>query len=155
MKYKKIIFVCKTNTSRSVLAAGIFRKYWDMTRYIAVQSRGLVVLFPEPANAKVVEIGKKKKIYLEGHMAKALEEKDFSDSTLILTMTENYKKRIYEDFPGAMNVYTIKEFVGESGDMDDPYGRELAGYEDFATELERVVIKVIEKLETDFGGIPR
>ncbi|MBE5921228.1 MAG: hypothetical protein E7269_00495 [Lachnospiraceae bacterium] len=150
MRYKKIIFVCRTNTTRSVLAAGIFRKYWDMTRFISVQSRGLVVLFPEPANAKVIEVGKKKRMFFEAHTATQLAQDDFADSTLILVMTEQYKKKVYEEFPTAINVYTLKEFIGELGDVDDPYGRDLQGYWDFAAEMERMILKVIERLENDF-----
>ncbi|MCD8119657.1 MAG: hypothetical protein LUE29_09320 [Lachnospiraceae bacterium] len=149
MKYRKIIFVDKSNTSRSVLAEGLFRKYWDSSNYLAIRSRGMVVLFPEPANQKIVEIGRQKHVYLEQHEAKQLTEEDFSDSALILVMMEQYKKKIYEEYPSAVNVYTIKEFVGENGDVDDPYGRDLLGYAEFATELERLVIRVVEKLEQE------
>lgn len=149
MKYRKIIFVDKSNTSRSVLAEGLFRKYWDSSNYLAIRSRGLVVLFPEPANPKIVEIGRNYGVYLEQHEAKELTEEEFADSALILVMMEEHKKKIYNDYPAAANVYTIKEFVGENGDVDDPYGRDLEGYAEFAGELERLVIRVVEKLERE------
>lgn len=47
----KIIFVCNGNTCRSPMAATIMGTFLQDTD-ILVQSRGMVVLFPEPYNPK-------------------------------------------------------------------------------------------------------
>ena len=53
--YSKIIFVCDSGTSRAPMAEAILKEY--TIRYpLEVESRGLVVLFPEPINQKAEAI---------------------------------------------------------------------------------------------------
>ena len=144
-RYNKLIFVCTGNTCRSPLAALIMEKLIS-PQMIEIESRGLVVLFPEPANAKAVAIARSKGLYLNNHTTKQLCGEDFGDDILVLVMTDQQKKKVYEDYDGATNVYTLKEFVGESGDVDDPYGGTLADYGECYEALERLINKVADKL---------
>lgn len=144
-RYRKLIFVCTGNTCRSPLAAVIFDKVKGV-QSVEVTSRGLVVLFPEPANAKAVAIARSKGLYLNNHTTRQLELTDFGDDILVLVMTDQQKKKVYEEYASAKNVYTIKEFVGESGDVDDPYGGSLADYGECYEALERLIQKVADKL---------
>ena len=144
-KYKKVIFVCTGNTCRSPMAEAIFRRM-NTDEDIDVCSRGLVVLFPEPLNPKAEIVLKKHDLELSNHVAKGLKQSDIDENTLILTMTAAHKKKVAELFPEAADVYTIKEFAGEMGDVIDPYGGSLLDYEDCYTELGRLVKKTIYKL---------
>ena len=58
MKYKRIIFVAQSGTSREPMAAGIMK---DLIRdsEVEILARGLVVQFPEPLNQD------EERIYLE------------------------------------------------------------------------------------------
>ena len=64
-------------------------------------------------------------------------------------MTEKQKLSVIESFNYEDNVYTIKEFVGENGDVLDPYGGTLIDYEECYVELARLVKKTVYKLNEE------
>lgn len=148
IKYEKIIFVCTGNTCRSPMAATIYRSL-ETNSDIKVISRGLVVLFSEPSNPKAEIVLKSHNLELEGHISKSLKQSDIDENTLILTMTEKQKINVIETFKYTDNVYTIKEFVGETGDVTDPYGGTLLDYEECYVELARLVKKTVYKLNEE------
>ncbi len=61
-------------------------------------------------------------------------------------MNKQQKQKIYEEFKDALNVYTLKEFVGEEGDLKTPYGGDLADYGETYKSLERLILKVKDKI---------
>lgn len=147
-KYGKLIFVCTGNTCRSPMAEAIYRNL-DKESDINVFSRGLVVLFGEPINPKAEVVLKKHDLEIHNHISKGLKESEIDDNTLILTMTEAHKRKVRDAFPNAKNVYTIKEYAGESGDVVDPYGGSLVEYEECYIELARLVKKTVYKIIED------
>lgn len=114
-----------------------------------VSSCGMVVLFPEPANPKGVAIAKSRGINMEQHRAKAADENMFGTDVLVLVATEKIKAAIYEKYKNAMNIYTIKEFVGLEGDVETPYGKGLKEYGEVYTQLEELISMVAEKIKKD------
>jgi protein-tyrosine phosphatase len=112
-------------------------------------SRGLVVLFGEPINPKADVVLKKHDLELSNHVSKGLKTSDIDENTLILTMTANQKKKVIDTYQNAINVFTIKEFAGEMGDVVDPYGGSLIDYEECYIELARLVKKTVYKLHED------
>ncbi|HAH18967.1 phosphotyrosine protein phosphatase [uncultured Eubacterium sp.] len=147
LDFTKIIFVSKTDTGRGPLACEIMKKM--LGSYAGIESRGLVVLFPEPMNPKMVAIAASKGINLEDRVSVQLTEEDFDSKTLVLTMDEKYKTVIYDDYTNAVNVYTVKEFVGDDGDLENPYGGELMDYGRVYENLEELTQKVIERLREE------
>lgn len=145
LNYSKIIFVSTENTCLSPLAEAIMKKEIDDS-ITNIESRGLVVLFPEPANQKAASVAESKGLSLEEHKSQGLSEEDFGSDVLILVMSKQNKQKIYEEFKDAVNVYTIKEFVGEIGDIKTPYGGGIKEYTDSYENIERLVKKVAEKL---------
>lgn len=144
-KYKRLIFVCTGNTCRSPMAATIF-KSMETNSEIEVLSRGLIVLFAEPSNPKADTVLKSHNLDLKNHKSKGLKASDINEDTLVLTMTDQQKKQVVETFNQAKNVYTIKEYVGDSGDVADPYGGSLIEYEDCYGELSLLIKKLVYKL---------
>lgn len=148
IKYEKIIFVCTANTSRSVMCEAIY-KTLETNSEIKVLSRGLVVLFPEPVNPKTAIVMENHERPIGEHSAVALTLEDIDENTLLLTMNEKQKDKLKEDFDVEENLYTLREFVGESGDVYDPYGKNLVEYEECYVELARLVKKTVYKLNEE------
>ena len=147
-KYSKLIFVCSGNTCRSPMAETIFKNL-ETNSDMKVCSRGLVVLFSEPSNPKAEMVLQNHNLVLKNHVSKPLRHSDINEATLILTMTENQKKQVMQNFQLVDNVYTIKEYAGEFGDVTDPYGGTLVDYEECYVELARLVKKTVYQLNEE------
>lgn len=148
-KYNKIIFICKENTCISPMAEVLY-KIISKENKLDVISRGLVVLFPEPINEKVSVIFNLHGLNFPSHTSKQLIKEDIQDNTLILTMTKKQKDIVIEDFTkDQTDVFTIKEYVNEKGDLIDPYGCELSEYERCFIDLKRIIDKIIKIQEEE------
>ena len=144
--FDKIIFVCTGNTCRSPMAEAIYRNITEDSQ-LPAESRGIVVLFPEPSTPKADMVRSNHNLALEGHVSRQLEGEDITADTLVLTMTERQKLHVLETYPISENVFTLKEYNGESGDVVDPYGGTLVDYEDCYNELIRLIKKTVYKLD--------
>ena len=147
-KYKKVIFVCNDNTCRGPMAEVIFKRFAAEMDMEAV-SRGIVVLFPEPSNPKAEMVLRNHELLLENHTSKRIAKEDIVENTLILTMTDKEKKSVLEEFEevsAAVDVFSVKEFTDEEGDVIDPYGGDLMDYENCYMDLARIIKKTVVKL---------
>ena len=154
-RVKKVIFVCRDNTCLSNMAAAVFEDIRG-EREIQVASRGLVVLFPEPINKKAVAILKSHQLTLLSQEATALEKTDFVPGTLVLTMTRSEKQEVKQRFPEMPNIFTLREFTGQEGDIEEPLGGSLADYGacyEHIDLLVKVAAEIIFKEEEDNDSI--
>lgn len=126
-KYHRIVFVSGSDTCRGPMAAEMLRRKELQQEYV-IDSRGLVVLFSEPANQKAEAVMKSMHMTLENHTAHALSESEIGEDILILTFEEKYKQKIISEYGDYGNVYTLSEFIGETADVEDPYGKSLQVY---------------------------
>ncbi len=145
LEYSKILFITDTDTSLGPLAAALLKHYLPLER-AEIESKGLVVLFPEPMNPKVVAIAASKGIDID-RTSVQLEESDFGQDVLVLVLDETKKQGIYDDFVEAVNVYTLKEYINEQGSITNPDGGELADYAKLYETLDEVIIKLANKLK--------
>lgn len=128
-RYSKIIFVCESGTSRAPMAEAIMKEY-PLKYPVGIESRGLVVLFPEPLNQKAEAVLISNGINMPERMSSQLEEKDLSPDNLILTFEAGQKEKILEDFEnaGQANVEVLTELVGDELEILNPYGGALQSY---------------------------
>ena len=144
-QYRRIIFLSNTDTSRGPMAAELLRSQ-DLEQEYNIDSRGLVVLFPEPANQKAEAIMKSGQMTLEGHSSIPLSEKDLQEDTLVLTMDESQKWKVVSEYENIKNVYTLNEFTEDSTEVPNPYGQPLTAYGECYEIISMLIKKLTNKL---------
>ncbi len=111
-----------------------------------VISRGVVVLFPEPMNPKAIEVLKANQLNLTKQQSEELKETDIDSDTLVLAMTESEKNHIKEHFKANPNLFALREFAGEAGDIAMPHGGTIQEYGVLYEHIDLLVKLVAEKL---------
>ncbi len=135
----RIIFVCTGNTCRSPMAE-MAAKYFIKGHEFS--SAGLYAFEGSPISAKAIQAMENAGIPYEERLSANLRPGDVEEADIILTMTEAMKAYIPSE-----KVFTLKEYVGEQGDVVDPYGGSLQDYENCLDEIIRCIKKLKEKLK--------
>lgn len=149
-KYSRIVFVSMNNTCRGPMAE-LLMKSITTHKEMEIVSRGLIVLFPEPFNPKAVAVLRQRGIILDNRSSVELTEEDITEDTLLLALGIKEKEMIIETYDPD-NLFTISEFVGEAGEITDPYGKEIDSYVkccDMLVEWLRKVDAKLTSLEQD------
>ena len=126
-KYDRLIFVSNSDTCRGPMAEAILKSKFLLSE-LEVESRGLVVLFPEPVNQKAEAILASHGLTMNDHTAKMLEQEDFDERTLILVMEDALKQRIFQEHENVQNTWQLSEYIKEETDVTEPVGGSLADY---------------------------
>ena len=116
----------------------------------------MVVLFPEPVDQKAEAVLTSNGYTTEGYRSAQLLQEDIGDDVLLLTMEDDQKTKIWEQFESAKHVYTLTEYVKASGDILPLYGESLMVYGQCFERLSRLiddlVIQLNEKEILSTGG---
>jgi protein-tyrosine-phosphatase len=141
-RYDKLIFVSNSDT-----CIGPMAKYIMLGKFLLedleIESRGRVVLFPEPANQKAEAVMMSHGITMKGHEATPLSEEDFGERTLILVMDGELKKKISEEYTYLENVYLLKEYIGSTEEITDPLGGTLVDYGERYETMEKMISRLV------------
>jgi protein-tyrosine-phosphatase len=78
------------------------------------------------------------------------------EADVILTMTEEQKRAVagYAEAEGRA-VFTLREFAGGTGDIDDPFGQSDERYRFARDEIRRCLEQSLPRLLTLLGAPPR
>jgi protein-tyrosine-phosphatase len=126
------------------MAEGLLRSKLSDTG-IEVSSRGLMVFSQVAANEYAILAMSERGINISKHLSRPFDKDELEDNTLILTMTNRHKIVLTQHgYKG--DVYSIKDFVGVKGDVNDPYGGDLNLYRECADELEALIDEIGGKL---------
>ena len=140
-----ILFVCTGNTCRSPMAASLMNKIaQDEGLDIRIESAGIFAEEGSPASPEAFVTMKKYDIDLLGHHAQQINSELIEKSDIILTMTQG-QKMLFGDV-SANKVYTVCEYAGVEGDIDDPFGGDVEEYEEVAQMLYLALQAIAEKL---------
>ncbi|MCM3567201.1 low molecular weight protein arginine phosphatase [Neobacillus mesonae] len=145
---KHILFVCTGNTCRSPMAAAILKS--KEVDGIEVKSAGIFAASGSDASPHAKHVLENNQISYS-HQSQPLTDREVEWADFILTMTGSHKAAIQQQYPKASEkVFTLKEFSGESADLDviDPYGGSLKDYEDTFQELKKLIDEVIRKINS-------
>lgn len=147
-KYRRILFVSTSDNCRGPMAAELLRNQPLLQEYV-IGSRGMVVLFPEPANQKAEAIMRSQQMTLESHVATAVSASDFDDETLVLTFEETQKWRLVSEYENIQHVYTLNEFVDDDRIIETAHGQPLVVYGENFEILKELVAKLANKLNEE------
>ena len=145
MSYSKLIFVDGDGTCRSAMAK-IIMKGKFLLNPVTIESRGLVVLFPEPLDAKACAVLNECGYDTRNCQAQQLEQEDIGDDVLLLTMEERQKQKIWEQFENARNVYTLAEFIHHTGDILPLYGEPVESYKEWVQVMDKLLDELVSRL---------
>lgn len=141
-KYDKLIFVSGSDTATSPMAEAILASKY-LLEDILIDSKGLVVLFPEPINPKAEAVLVQNGLSMKEHTSEPLINEDFDERTLILTMDHAQKDKILVDYEGVKNLYVLTEYIKEFGEVEDPYGGDLNVYGRCFDRLKELITKLV------------
>ena len=153
--YKSILVVCSVNTARSPIAEGYLSYFFNqLSLDIKINSCGIAsnardgMLISLDAKLVMKEEGinlpeDSKSIDLKKH------QKLVENADLILTLTQNHKKELY-DLNGLLekydgDIFTLKEFSGEYGDIEDPSMKGIEGFRKARDEIRECILKGLRK----------
>ena len=151
--YRSILIACSVNTARSPMAVGFLKKFLIERGIndVEVFSGGISshardgMLTSLDAKIAMEEVGillpnDYKSIDLKKHR-ELIEMADF-----IITLTEKHKaemKKFKESY--GKPILTMKEFAGESGDIEDPTMKGIEGFRVARDAIKKCLVKGLKK----------
>ena len=152
--YKKILVVCSVNTARSRMSEGFLRDFFSRNAMnVSVSSGGIAsnardgMLISLDAKLVMKEIGiplsdESLSVDLKKH-PELMQEVD-----LILVLTKKHKEEIYDHFKFEnRDIYTLREFAGKTGDIEDPSMKGLDGFRKARDEIITCIVEGMKKFE--------
>lgn len=149
---QKIMFVCTGNICRSAMADKMLaKKVEEENLDIEVYSSGTFAENGDYPTSEAIEVMEEYGVDLRTHRATNIRKSNIEEMDLILCATTNHKNMVLQLYPNlAGQVYTMKEYVGETADgidISDPWGYDLAVYRKCATEIEKIIQKIVDKMK--------
>ncbi|KQL21510.1 low molecular weight protein arginine phosphatase [Cytobacillus solani] len=146
----RVLFVCTGNTCRSPMAEAILKS--KNLPGIEVKSAGVYAMDGSAASENTRKVLAEHGIVFDSHQASMLNDELVSWTSYIITMTASHKAAVISMFPDAAGkIFTLKEFaIGNSkSDIADPFGGPIEQYRHTYNEMNDMMIKIIQRLQTE------
>ena len=150
--YKSILVACSVGVARSPMAVGFLKDFFSKRNLnIEVFSGGIAsnardgMLISLDAKLVMKELGIKLSDSAESFDLK--KHKDLiKKAELILTLTNQHKQDLlkFQEIDNK-DIYTLKEFAGESGDIEDPSMKGIEGFRLIRDEIKDCLMKGLQK----------
>lgn len=141
-----ILFVCTGNICRSPIAEYLFNHYGKTQKLpYTAQSAGLLESGVSISRHSL-NLLQEKGIDASRHHSRKINPELLGGSWLVLTMEERQRDIIRNNFPDySGKVFTLKEYLGEKGDIADPIGNDLDYYRDIYNQIDTALVKLINQ----------
>ncbi len=139
---KKILFVCTGNTCRSPMAAGIFNDFAKRNNIDSCAYSAGIFVTDSSVNINAIKAMSSFGIDISSHVPMQFNDLFIDEYDIILTMSKAHKDNLISGGVTSGKVYTLCEFVGEGGEVPDPYGGDEALYLSTAKHLKGLIEKI-------------
>jgi protein-tyrosine phosphatase len=160
-RFRSVLLICAANTARSVMAEHLLlRELHTRGRreHVRVRSAGIA---PYARDGALISLDTRmtlRDIGIDiGDEATSTDLKRhpelLQDADLVIAMTDQQARELAERFPvdKSLIVHTLRSFVGESGDIADPFEQGDVVFSECRREIERLIPLVVDRL---FVGEP-
>lgn len=152
-KFRRVLFICKANASRSIMAEVIFNKLAQNAVFqasnIYSRSAGIDISWEgEPANDVAQKVMEEIGLDISNRRCKYIDQSLVNWADIILTMEEVQKYYLKGLFPeSAHKVMLISEFVGNEGEVPDPYQHGVESYRICRRQLTGFINIMLDKMK--------
>ena len=115
---------------------------------INVNSCGIAAYGGSKATPNAITAAKELGYNIETHRSEPIGNRIIENTDLIICMERAHKLRIEKMFPStAERLFLFSEFVGQTGDIEDPIGKNLYVYRNVARTIEKYTKRLANVLE--------
>lgn len=150
---KRFLFVCYGNACRSPMAelqfgAMVSKDELLQSPGVEVKSAGTDAML-DAATPEAIAVMAEYGLNLNGHQPKTIDNSLADWAELVLVMEAANKRDVVAMFPQAEGkVHLLSEYVGDSGEVHDPYRRGIEAYRQCAALLQTLLSKLADKLKS-------
>jgi len=155
-RFRSVLLICAANTARSVMAEHIISRALQqrgLDSEIRVRSAGIA---PYARDGALVSLDTRMVLRDIGiHLDDDATSTDLKrhpellhEADLVIAMTEQQARDLLERFavPERLEVYTLRSFAGEAGDIDDPFEQGDLVFAQCREEIMRLIPRVIDRI---------
>jgi tRNA threonylcarbamoyl adenosine modification protein (Sua5/YciO/YrdC/YwlC family) len=140
-----LLFVCMGNICRSPIAEYLFNHYSQQKNLPFSSTSAGLLDTGSMISVNSMQLLAEQGIMAQEHYSRKINPEILNGSWLILTMEERQRDYIRNNFPeSAHKVFTLKEYVGEEGDIADPVGYDIDYYRDIYQQIDIALIKLFD-----------